>query len=350
MTDAQKWLLFAGIFGIGWLVYLLAPVISPFLTAALLAYLGDPIVDRLERRKLSRTAAVILVFVSMFILLLVLLLILVPLIHREIVNLVERLPTFINWVQTQWLPRLSAATGVDPAAFNLDILRQTIMDNWQDVGNVLGNVLRHMSRSGQVFFSWLAYLLLVPVVCFYLLRDWDRLLADLRDLIPRAYEPIVIRLAKECNNVLAEFLRGQLLVMISLGTIYTIGLWFTGLEFALLVGVFAGLVSFVPYLGAITGIAIAGVLAYLQFHDLWHLLFVALVFGAGQTIEGMVLSPLLVGDRIGMHPVAVIFAIMAGGALFGFTGVLLALPVAAVVTVLLRYAHSRYIGSGYYAS
>ena len=350
MTDAQKWLLFAGVICAGWLLYLLAPVISPFLTAALFAYLGDPLVGRLERAKLGRTAAVILEFVAMFILLLLLLLILIPLLHREFVHLVDRLPVFISYVQSQWLPRLSAATGLDADAFNLDILRQAVADNWQDVGNVLGNILQHISRSSQVFFAWLAYLLLVPVVCFYLLRDWDSLLQNLRALIPRSYEPVVVKLTGECNRVLAEFLRGQLVVMISLGLVYTIGLWICGLEFALLVGMFAGLVSFVPYLGGITGIAIAGVLAYLQFHDLWHLIYVALVFGAGQAIEGMVLSPLLVGDRIGLHPVAVIFAIMAGGTLFGFTGILLALPVAAVITVLLRFAYSRYIGSSYYAS
>jgi len=209
-------------------------------------------------------------------------------------------------------------------------------------------VLGKVGYSGQWLLSWAAWLLLVPVVTFYLLRDWDRLVHSIRELIPRQYEPTVVSLARECDSVLAEFLRGQLLVMFSLGTIYSIGLWFTGLEYSLLVGMSAGLVSFVPYLGGIVGISVAGILAYMQFHDLLHLVYVALVFGTGQAVEGMVLSPTLVGDRIGLHPVAVIFAVMAGGQLFGFIGILLSLPVAAVVTVLLRYLHQRYIDSIYY--
>jgi predicted PurR-regulated permease PerM len=149
--------------------------------------------------------------------------------------------------------------------------------------------------------------------------------------------------------VLSEFLRGQLTVMLALGVIYTVGLWIIGLEFALLIGMLAGLVSFVPYLGAILGIGVAGAVAVFQFHDFLHVAWVALVFGVGQAIEGMLLSPTLVGERIGLHPVAVIFAVMAGGQLFGFFGILLALPAAAVVTVLLRFAHGRYLQSELYA-
>jgi predicted PurR-regulated permease PerM len=189
---------------------------------------------------------------------------------------------------------------------------------------------------------------LIPVVTFYLLRDWDVLVARIRELLPRQQEPTVVKLAKNSDEVLGQFLRGQLAVMVALGTIYTVGLWIVGLDLALLVGMIAGLVSFVPYLGFIVGIVLAGVAALMQFGDAVYLLYVAIVFGIGQVLEGMVLTPLLVGDKIGLHPVAVIFAVMAGGQLFGFVGILLALPVAAVVVVILRHFREVYTASELY--
>ncbi len=348
MTDAQKWLLLACVFLGAWLLYLLAPVLTPFLVSALLAYLGDPLTDRLEQRKLSRTVAVLVVFGVMFIFGLLMLLILVPLLQEQINALAARIPLIVPWLQDVAIPWIAATFNVTVENINLDALKSTLAGNWQDLGNLLGIVLGKVSHSGQLIFAWLAYLVLVPVVTFYLLRDWDILVAQVHDLVPRKYEPLVSRLTKECDVVLAEFLRGQLLLMLALGFMYSIGLWAVGLEFALLVGMLAGLVSFVPYLGAIVGIGIAGVLAFMQFQDFIHLVYVGLVFGAGQAVEGMILSPILVGDRIGLHPVAVIFAVMAGGQLFGFFGVLLALPVAAVIVVLLRHLRQHYLESEFY--
>jgi predicted PurR-regulated permease PerM len=197
--------------------------------------------------------------------------------------------------------------------------------------------------------AFVANLVLVPVVTFYLLRDWDHMVSKVHDLLPRKWEPTTVKLAKESDEVLGAFLRGQLLVMLSLAFVYSIGLMWVGLELALIIGLVAGLVSFVPYLGFIVGILMAGVAAYMQFHELSHLLWVAAVFGVGQALEGMLLTPLLVGDKIGLHPVAVIFAVMAGGQLFGFVGVLLALPVAAVIVVILRHAQDIYRQSGLYS-
>jgi len=178
--------------------------------------------------------------------------------------------------------------------------------------------------------------------------DWDGLVDNVRMLIPETYRTGITQVASECDSMLAEFLRGQLMLMFALGLIYSIGLWLVGLDFALLIGLGAGLISFIPYLGSIVGIAVAGIVALIQFQEILPLIYVALVFGIGQAIEGMVLSPWLVGERIGLHPVAVIFAVMAGGQLFGFLGVLLALPVAAVITVLLRHIYARYINSDFY--
>jgi len=348
MTDAQKWLVLTCAFLGAWLLYLLAPVLTPFLVAALLAYLGDPLVDRLEQIKLSRTLGVVVVFAVMVFAGLLLLFILIPALQEQLTSLLSRVPLIVPWLQEVAIPWLSATFNINVENVDLDALKQTLAGNWQDIGNLLGLLLGKVTHSGQLIFAWLAYLVLVPVVTFYLLRDWDILVENVQELIPRNYEPIISKLTKECDGVLAEFLRGQLLLMIALGVMYSIGLWITGLEFALLVGMMAGLVSFVPYLGAIVGIAVAGVLAFMQFYDLVHLVYVAIVFGVGQAVEGMLLSPILVGDRIGLHPVAVIFAVMAGGQLFGFFGILLALPVAAIIVVLLRHARQQYFESNFY--
>jgi predicted PurR-regulated permease PerM len=205
-----------------------------------------------------------------------------------------------------------------------------------------------VSHSGGVIAEWLMNLLLIPVVTFYLLRDWDGLVVKVHDLLPRRIAPTAAKLATEVDTVLAAFVRGQLYVMLALGCIYSIGLWMTGLDLALLIGMLAGLVSFVPYLGAIVGIVTACVAALVQFHDLIHLVPVAIVFIIGQSLEGMVLTPMLVGDKIGLHPVAVMFAVLAGGQLFGFLGILLALPVASVIMVLLRHVHELYRDSDFY--
>ncbi len=348
MTDAQKWLVLTCAFFFAWLLYLLAPVLTPFLIGALLAYLGDPLADGLERKKLSRTLAVVVVFAVMLITGLLLLLILIPMLQEQLSSLLARLPRIVPWLQEVGMPWISSTFNIDLENVDLDVLKRTLAGNWQDIGNLLGLLLGKVTHSGQLIFAWLAYLVLVPVVTFYLLRDWDLMLANVQALLPRKYEPVISKLSRECDGVLAEFLRGQLMLMIALGLMYSIGLWLAGLEFALLVGMMSGLVSFVPYLGGIVGIGVAGILAFMQFHDIIHLIFVALVFGVGQAIEGMVLSPILVGDRIGLHPVAVIFAVMAGGQLFGFFGVLLALPVAAIIVVLLRHTRALYVESSLY--
>jgi predicted PurR-regulated permease PerM len=348
MTDAQKWLMLAGLVLCGWLLYLLAPVLTPFLVAALLAYLGDPLVDRLQRLRLSRTLAVLIVFGVMLLAGLGALFVLVPLLQQQVLRLVDWLPQLLNWLQTVLLPKLNAALGVQLNAVDMEAIRNTLQENWRDIGSVLGSVLGKVGSSGQMLAAWIAFVLLVPVVTFYLLRDWDQLVAGIRGLLPRRLEPTITGLARECDRVLAEFLRGQLLVMLALGVIYSIGLWIAGVELALLIGMAAGLVSFVPYLGSILGVLLAGIVAFIQYHDTLHLIYVAVVFSAGQAIEGMVLSPWLVGERIGLHPVAVIFAVLAGGQLFGFFGILIALPAAAMITVLLRFAHRRYVQSGFY--
>jgi predicted PurR-regulated permease PerM len=198
--------------------------------------------------------------------------------------------------------------------------------------------------------GWVLNLVMVPVVAFYLLRDWDDLVERIHALIPRSIEPVVARLARESDDVLGAFLRGQLSVMLVLGAFYGIGLWLVGVSIGPLIGMIAGLISFVPYLGAITGVVMGVIAALVQYQDWAHVLLVLGVFAIGQTLEGYVLVPKLVGDKIGLHPVAVIFAVLAGGELFGFLGVLLALPAASVVMVVLRYLYERYTASELYTT
>lgn len=349
MSDTQKWFWLTLTIVSGALLYLLAPVLTPFLAAALIAYMGDPLVDRLERWRLSRTWAVVVVFSGLSLLVLVLLLILLPLLERQFAVLLAKLPGYLSWVQQHALPWLQANLGLGPLP-DLEALREYAAGHWQSAGGVLAKVLSSVSRSGLNLLGALANLLLIPVVAFYLLRDWDVLMGHLRILLPRHMEPEAVKLAGSFDEVLGAFFRGQLLVMLALGVIYSLGLWLVGLDLALLIGMLAGVVSFVPYLGFIVGIVAAGIAALMQFQEFMPLVYVLLVFGVAQLIEGMVLTPLLLGERIGLHPVAVIFAVLAGGQLFGFFGILLALPVAAVVVVLLRYSRQRYLDSRLYSA
>ncbi|MEN9728307.1 MAG: hypothetical protein RL434_2673 [Pseudomonadota bacterium] len=347
LSDSQKWLALTVLAGTGGLLYLLAPVLTPFLFSALLAYLGDPLVDRLQRHGCSRTVGVVLVFVVMVLVGLAALLVLLPALERQVHVLIESTPRALDWLQNSFLPWFSARFGVT-LAVDAEALRQSLTGHWQEIGKVLQQLVLRLGQSGQWVLGWVSFLLLVPVVTFYLLRDWDALVGAVRDLLPRRVVGRAGQIAQEIDAVLAEFLRGQLSVMAVLAGIYIIGLWLVGLDLAFAIGVVAGLVSFVPWLGVIVGVVLASVAALLQFGDLLHLGAVCGVFVVGQLLEGMVLSPWLVGDRIGLHPVAVIFAVMAGGQLFGFMGVLLALPVAAAIVVLLRHSHHGYLRSAFY--
>jgi predicted PurR-regulated permease PerM len=249
----------------------------------------------------------------------------------------------IPWLETKL--GISLKQYVDPMS-----LVNLIKGHWQQAGGVAATVLGGISKSGLAIIGWVATISLIPVVTYYFLRDWQDMLARLQSLIPRPVEPTFMKLARESDAVLGNFMRGQISVMLVLGMVYALGLWIVGVEFGFLIGFIAGLVSFVPYLGAFVGISAALIAALVQGMDPMHLGLVVAVFMIGQTLESFFLTPWLVGDSIGLHPVAVIFSIMAGGQLFGFLGVLLALPVTAVVMVLLRYAHEQYTTSNLYGA
>jgi predicted PurR-regulated permease PerM len=334
----------------GVLIWLLRPVLTPFAISIFFGYLGDPLVDWLETKRMSRTFAVFVVFFVMTALLALVVFLLVPLLGAQIGHFISEMPTYAAWIRGIALPWIGLHTHIDLAPYvDPEHLATMIREHMSQAGGVAATVLGGLSRSSLFVIALLTNICLVPVLSFYFLRDWDVMVAQIRGLLPRPIEPTISRLAQQSNEMLGGFLRGQMAVMVSLGIIYTFGLWLVGLDLALLIGLIAGLVSFVPYLGVITGLLLSVIAALAQYGDGMHVLMVLAVFTVGPMLESFVLIPKLVGNKIGMHPVGVIFALMAGGALFGFLGVLLALPFSAVGMVLLRYGHERYTSSAMYA-
>lgn len=334
------------------LIYVLSPILAPFLIGAILAYICSPLVDRLSRFRLGRltpgrTASTVLVLLLVVGIMVVLLLVVVPLLQKELLLLVERMPAYLYKLRERIEPWLLEHFGVT-LAIDVAQIQQILSENWKSASNVLGQVLLKVSTHGLALIAWVINLLMVPVVLFYLLRDWHKMLDRFAELIPRAWYAKTVTVAHEIDLVLAEFLRGQLSVMLLMGAFLATGLWLAGLELAIPIGIIAGLLGFVPYLGPTLGIVMALLAGALQFSSVGELIPVVVVFMLGQLLESLILTPWLVGDRIGLHPVVVIFALLAGGQLFGFSGILLALPVGAAIAVGLRHVKRGYLASDLY--
>lgn len=344
----QRWQLIALVLLVGVALYVLSPVLTPFAVAAIFAYLFDPLVDRLQRWKLSRTWATTIVFLVLLIAFVVVLVLLVPYIERQIATLIRKLPDWIAWLQSDGIPWLNAKFDLSLEAPDMQQIAGVLQEHWKEAGGAAATIALAISKSGLTVVSWVIHVIIVPVAFFYLLRDWHGMIESIHDLLPRSVEPTVVRLARESDETLSGFVRGQVSVMLVLGAMYAIALWAIGLDIGPLIGIVAGLISFIPYLGGISGILMALIAAVVQYHDWTHVVLVLVVFGIGHVLEGYVLVPRLVGEKIGLHPLAVIFAILAGGELFGFLGVLLALPIASVCMVVLRYLHRRYRASDLY--
>lgn len=336
------------IVGLGFLLYFLSPILTPFLVGAFFAYLADPFVTRLERLRIPRIFSVIVIFFIMFALITILVLILIPLIQEQIDTLSMVIPNIINWLQDSGLPWIEDHLSLTKGTLNAASLKEMVAENWTKAGGMADAIFKTVLHSSGALMEWLVLLLLIPVVTFYLMCDWDKIAKGMRNLLPRRSEATIVKLTTECNSVLSAFFRGQLLVMLALGVFYSFALSMVGLTLSVIIGSIAGLMSLVPYLGSIVGIVVATVAAYVQFHDYTIVGIVWGIFALGHLLENAVLSPYLIGQRIGLHPVAVIFAVLAGGCLFGFIGVLLALPVAAMLMVWIRYLYLRYRSSQLY--
>ena len=327
---------------IGVLIYLLSPILTPFLLAAVIAYICNPLVTWLEDRKISRTLSTIFVMLMAMGVFIAMVLILFPLFEKEVSRLIERIPSFLDLVKNQFIPWLEDNFNVE---LQIDIasLKQMLTEHWKSAGGVAAQMLPSLKSGGLILITFLMNMVLVPVVLFYLLRDWNNLIRQMGELIPPVWQKQVFTLAKETDDVLAEFMRGETAVITIMSIYYVTGLWLVKLEFALPIGLMSGILVFIPYLGTITGLALATFAAITQFQDWSNVIAVWVVVGSGQLLESMLITPRLVGERIGLHPVAVIFSLLAFGQLFGFIGILLALPISAVLLVLLRHLHAQYI-------
>ncbi|MDR2260380.1 MAG: AI-2E family transporter [Azoarcus sp.] len=329
------------------LLWLLSPILTPFAVAAVFAYLCDPAVNALTRRRLPRPAAVMLVIAALGLALVALALILLPVLYREALMLAQRLPELIGLFNQRASPFLAERFDMELRldASQISAWLRQFQDSAQDL---LPALLAHAGQSGMAIAGVLVNLLLIPIVTFYLLQEWPRLIAGLTHALPRPWLPRTLRLVGEIDRVLAQFCRGQVSVMLLLAVYYSLGLWLAGIHFALPVGVLTGLLIFIPYAGFLGGLTLAVLTALLQGGGWEPLIGVAVVYGLGQLLESFALTPYLVGERIGLHPLAVIFALMAFGQLFGFVGVLIALPASAALLVGIREIASAWFASPVY--
>ena len=342
---AVQWLTVIAVFVA--LLYLLGPILTPFVAAAILAYICNPLVRRLCAWRLSRTLAALLVMGGLLLLTGLLLLIILPLLEKQLGLFVMRVPDWIEAMRIRLLPHLQQWFGVS-MEWDSQTIKELVVQYWQGTDGVAGRLLSWLGIGGGAIIGVLVNMVLIPLAMFYFLRDWDAILDRLDEVIPRQWHAKVREIAGDVDRVLAEFLRGQLSVMLLMSAYYVVALWLVGLEFALPIGIIAGLLVFVPYLGMILGLVLATLAAAMQFTAFGSVALVWVMFGLGQFIEGFVVTPWLVGDRIGLHPLAVIFALLAFGQLFGFFGLLLALPLAAMVLVMLRHLRNQYLSSTLY--
>lgn len=328
----------------------LGPVLTPFVVGAVLAYALTPLVDRLDeagRGRVPRVFSVVLVELLFVLVLFSLFLLVVPILVKEIPLMREQVPVLFRWLDEKvrpWLAQFGINVALDMESLKAQVLRY-LNTNYEDA--VL-RVLSSLKIGGSLVFTLLFNAVLIPVALFYLLLDWDRFVHRVLELVPPRMRPAVDSFTQESDQVLGQYLRGQLLVMITMAIFYSTGLGLFGLDLALPIGLFTGLAMFVPYLGFGIGLVMALLAGLLQFASAKALVMVAVVYGAGQVIEGFYITPRFVGERIGLHPLAVIFALLAFAQLFGFLGVLVALPASAVLLVAIRRVRNGYMGSRLY--
>ena len=335
-------------------IWLLAPVLAPFVVAAVLAYALTPVVNWLDdmgRGRIPRLLAVVLVELVFLVALLGVLLLIVPILAKELPLMREQLPQLLDTLSRALQPILQQwgiHVSLDVAtvkAFVFKYLNANVED-------ALGSVLTSVKLGGSVAFALIGNAILIPVALFYLLMDWSRFVTQLGELIPARLRGVTRSFMQEADGVLGQYLRGQLLVMLSLAFFYSVGLALFGLDLALPIGVFTGLAIFVPYVGFGVGLVLATLAGLLEFSAqsgvMYTFIMVAVIYGVGQLIESLILTPRLVGERIGLHPLAVIFALLAFGQLFGFIGILIALPASAVLLVAIRRIKAHYMASALY--
>ncbi len=344
---AFAWLAGIGVFAV--LLSLLSGVLMPFVAGMAVAYFLDPVADRLEKWGCSRIVATSLITVLFFLLAAGVAVLLFPLLQTQVMAFVSRVPHYAGVLRENAAPLLEHLQS-SLSADAVERLRGAAGSYAGEAIQWVGSLIKNLWSGGVALLNVLSLVVITPLVTFYLLRDWDRIVARVDALLPRRAAPTIRAQVREIDRTLAGFIRGQATVCLLLGVFYAVGLTVVGLEFGLLVGLGTGLISFVPYVGMLVGLATGLGIAFVQFADMTSVALVAAVFACGQVMEGYALTPRLVGDRVGLHPVWILFALLAGGALFGFTGVMLAIPVAAVLGVLVRFALDRYVKGPLYGA
>ncbi len=324
------------------LLIVLRDMLLPFIAAMAIAYLLDPAADWMERRGIKRWLATLLIIGLFFVVASLIVLLLVPLVSDQFTKFMDHLPEYVAWFNERLLPYVQGVAG----SFGIDLThdpKAALAGQGEQVMKVVGGVLTGLLGGGQAIFNVLSLLVITPVVSFYLLRDWDNMISHINEYLPMDHAGTIREQACEIDRVLAGFVRGQMLVCLFLAAFYGLGLTVLGLEFGLFIGITAGMISFIPYVGTVLGFVVGIGVAVAQFWNepVW-IAAVAGVFIVGQMIEGNVLHPVLIGDRVGLHPVWIMFALLAGGSLFGFVGILVSVPLFAVIGVLARFTLERY--------
>lgn len=348
MRGVKPWILVGLVLAaLVWLLFALSNILTPFIVAAVLAYILNPLVEKLRAKGIKRGPGAMLVMVSTLLLLFALVLIIVPMLINQFNNLVMRLPQIVYFIQNKLLPWMNEWVG-DSVQINMQTLTDWLQSNTGELSNALQRWAPTLMRQSGNILAGVSNMLLLPFLLYYFLLDWQRWSLGIRAFVPRRFLDNYLRISGNMDRVLGEFLRGQLVVMLIMGLIYGVGLMLTGLDSGFAIGMIAGILVFVPYLGAFTGLLLATLAALLQFGSWQGLLMVWAVFGVGQFLESFFITPKIVGDRIGLSPFWVIFSLMAFGQLMGFVGMLIGLPLAAVTLVLLREGADVYFLSRFY--
>ena len=328
-------------------LWALKPMLLPFVAGMILAYFLDPVVNVMTRYKVPRGLGSLFVLLGFALAVTLVLLLIVPLLESQIGALVQALPTYVQSLRDHIVPWTQAwLTTLSPEDVNK--LRDAAGQYAGDAVGLTGKLLKDLISGGVALFDILPLLVITPVVAFYLLRDWPKLTASVDAQLPRRSYDLIRAEFEEIDRTLSGFLRGQALVCLCLGTLYSVGLTLVGLKYGATIGIIAGVLSFIPYVGSTFGWIASLTLAFVQFDNTMSIGLVASVFIVGQSLEGYFLTPKLVGDRVGLHPVWILFGLFAGGSLMGFTGVLIAVPVAAILGVLVRFGLRQYRASGLY--
>ncbi|TCL70269.1 AI-2E family transporter [Rhizobium sp. BK251] len=329
-------------------LYVFSAILLPFVAGMAVAYFLDPVADWLERRGLSRLMATIVILIAFVVVFALALVILIPILITQFNDFAGRLPGYITQLQ-EFIANSQNVFLPEWAKSQLDTIRNNFSSILTEGVGFIGSLFAQLWNSGKAIVDVISLLIVTPVVAFYILLDWDRMIAKVDAWVPRDYVQTVRQIAREMDQAIAGFIRGQGSLCIILGVYYGVGLSLVGLNFGLLIGLFAGMISFIPYVGSMVGLVLAIGVASVQFWpDYGWIVLVAGVFFSGQFLEGNILQPKLVGSSVGLHPVWLMFALFAFGALFGFVGLLIAVPAAAAVGVLVRFALSRYLQSDLY--